>query len=157
MKKYFFIAAACGLFILGGCSFPTSGTVDATQEKGPTVILNTQKGRTEISVDISDTTDERTRGLMNRKSIPEDYGMFFIFDVEEPLSFWMKNTLVPLDMIFFDRDYKVVKIVKNAQPCRKDPCDVFPSDKPAKYVLEVNGGTGDNIGLKEGDKAELKI
>ena len=170
MKKVLTILALSGLFLLGGCgsdggaanvrgSYANGGSAGAEKgaEKGPAIVLNTQKGKTEISVDIADTTEERAKGLMFRKSIPQDYGMFFIFDEEKEENFWMKNTLVPLDMVFFDGNYKVVKIIHNAQPCRKDPCMVYSSDKPSKYVLEVNGGTGDKIGLKEGDGAQLNI
>jgi uncharacterized protein len=147
----------CVLFLLGGCASGDGGDAGGGGGKGPTVVLNTQKGKTEILVDIADTTEERARGLMYKKSIPENYGMFFIFEQEQEQNFWMKNTLIPLDMVFFDRNYKVVKIAHDAQPCRKDPCMVYASDKPAKYVLEVNGGTADRLGLKEGDGLQLII
>jgi hypothetical protein len=160
-----FLIAAASIFVLGGCLGGNSGqpaTTDgqsAAAGKGPTVVLNTEKGKTEVIVEIADTRPERTKGLMYRysESLPQDHGMFFIFEKEEALNFWMKNTLIPLDMVFFDRDYKVVSVVKNAQPCTKEPCDIYPSDKPAKFVLEVNGGFADSINLKEGDKAELII
>lgn len=152
MKKIL-AAAVTGLIFVGGCFGGQAANVD----KGPLVILNSEKGRTEIRVDIADTRDERTKGLMFRKSMPHDEGMFFIFEKEEGLNFWMKNTLIPLDMIFFDHDYKVINIAKNVQPCKKEPCELYSSAKAAKFVLEVNGGLTDEIKLKEGDKAELKI
>jgi uncharacterized membrane protein (UPF0127 family) len=156
VKMLLAVSAFCGLLLLGGCG---SGGVSADDGavKGPSITLNTQKGKTVIEVEIADTMEDRTKGLMYRKSIPENFGMFFIFDEEAEHDFWMKNTLIPLDMIFFDRNYKVVKIVHNAQPCKKDPCMVYSTDKVSKYVLEVNAGLGDKIGLKEGDSAELKI
>jgi len=152
MKRFFLVTLAFGALALSACGVP-----DQPKEHGSAVILNTQKGRTEIIVDIVDKAPERTKGLMFKEALPAGSGMFFVFDGEDQLSFWMKNTLIPLDMIFFDKDYKVVEIVKNAVPCKKDPCKAYPSDRPAKYVLEVNAGTSDNIGLKEGDKAELSI
>jgi hypothetical protein len=146
------------VFLLGGCSLDAlTGAEKKTEAKGPIVVLNTEKGRSEVVVDIADTMDERTRGLMYRKSLQKDAGMFFIFEGEEERSFWMKNTLIPLDMIFMDAGYGVVNIAKNVQPCKADPCPGYGSVKPAKFVLEVNGGFSDTIGLKEGDKAELKI
>ena len=163
MKKVLAVLALCCLFLLGGCGSDggsaNGGSAGGEKGagKGPAVVLNTQKGKTEISVDIADTTEERAKGLMYRKSIPDNYGMFFIFEREQEHDFWMKNTLVPLDMVFFDGNYKVVKIVRSAQPCKKDPCMVYSTDKPSKYVLEINGGTGDKIGLKEGDGAQLNI
>jgi len=157
-----FLIAAASIFVLGGCLggvSDQSGQIEADGGKGPTVILNTEKGKTEVTVEIADTRAERTKGLMYRysESLPQDHGMFFIFEKEDALTFWMKNTLIPLDMVFFDRDYKVVSVVKNAQPCKKEPCDLYPSAKAAKFVLEVNGGFADSINLKEGDKAELII
>lgn len=165
MKIIIAVLAVCGLFLFGGCVSGGSDTGSASagvngsggESKGPVIVLNTEKGKTEIPVDIADTSEERSKGLMYRESIPENYGMFFVFEEERERNFWMKNTLVPLDMIFFDGNYKVVNIVHNARPCKKDPCRVYPSEKPAKYVLEVNGGKSDGIGLKEGDVAQLNI
>lgn len=149
------LAVAGFSLLLGGCSLPTDTKTVAA--KGPTMVLETSKGRSEIAVEIADTLDERTKGLMFRKTMPKEAGMFFIFEEESEKSFWMKNTLIPLDMIFIDAGYKVVSIAKNAQPCKGDPCAVYPSGKPAKFVLEVNAGVSDSIGLKDGDKAQLII
>jgi uncharacterized protein len=155
--KYFAaVALVAFTLLLSACSLPVNTETDGTA-KGPTVVLETAKGPADITVDIADTSDERTRGLMFRKSLPQDSGMFFIFDGEDQRSFWMKNTLIPLDMIFMDAGYKVVSVAKNVQPCKKDPCQTYPSVKPAKFVLEVNGGMSDSIGLKEGDKAQLTL
>jgi uncharacterized protein len=94
---------------------------------------------------------------MNRKSMDHLHGMIFIFETLDQKQFWMKNTLIPLDMIFLDKDYKVVHIVKNAQPCKKDPCDILPSVKPSMFVLEVNAGIADETQLKEGDKVDVVL
>ncbi len=155
MKKVL-IAALSALFLLGGC-FGGAGSNTTSEVRGSIVILNSEKGKTEIGVEVADIRDERTKGLMYRKSLPEDQGMFFIFEKNKPLTFWMKNMLIPLDMVFFDHNYKVVKIVKNAQPCKKEPCESYPSEVPAIFVLELNAGTADDIKLKEGDKADLII
>jgi uncharacterized membrane protein (UPF0127 family) len=164
MKKILLILAVFGLVIVGGCGTVSQTNESSTQnmtgtEKtgGPTVSFETDKGKTVVNVEIADTSAERTKGLMYRKSLAEYNGMFFIFETEQPLNFWMKNTLIPLDMIFLDANYGVVKVQKNVQPCKIDPCAVFLSGKPAKYVLEVNSGTSDRMGLKAGDKALVTI
>jgi uncharacterized protein len=158
MKKIFSLFIVVGLLFVYGCGLNLQG--DSARQNaatGPAVVLDTAQGKKAIAVEIADTVDERATGLMYRKSLPEDFGMFFIFDKSEPVRFWMKNTLVPLDMVFFDSDYQVIKMQKAASPCEKDPCPIYYSEKPTKYVLEVPGGMCDKMGLKEGDKAELKI
>jgi len=144
------------LMSFGACSFAPATPAEQTT-KGPTVILHSQKGDKDIAVEIADTPAEREVGLMHRKSLAGDSGMFFVFDEADTRNFWMKNTLIPLDMIFFGADYKVLNVAKRVPPCEADPCAVYSSMGPSRYVLEVNGGLSDEIGLKEGDKAELKI
>ena len=106
-------------------------------------------------MEVVDTSEERRIGLMNRESLPQQAGMLFIFEEERVLSFWMKNTLIPLDMIFISKDLEIVSIQKNAQPCESDPCKLYGSVFPAKYVVEVNAGFSDRNGIKEGNKIEI--
>lgn len=109
-----------------------------------------------FGVELAKTAKEKSRGLMFRKSLDSDKGMFFIFEKEENYSFWMANTLIPLDIIWLNANKDVVFISDNAQPCEKDyPCLLINPYKNAKYVLEVNGGVAKKIGLKTGDKANL--
>ncbi len=89
-----------------------------------------------LEVEIADEPHERTRGLMYRDSIPEDGGMLFVFDEEKPLAFWMKNTLIPLDILFFDAEKNLVSLM-TMFPCLEDPCEQYLSVQPAKYALEV--------------------
>ena len=97
------------------------------------------QGRT-IEVEISDTWEKRERGLMFREELCERCGMFFIFDEEKRHGFWMKNTKIPLDIVFIDRHNKVVDI-HNAIPCNSScHCKTYWPKEKAKYVLEVNGG-----------------
>ncbi|MDD4901650.1 MAG: DUF192 domain-containing protein [Patescibacteria group bacterium] len=93
-----------------------------------------------IHAELAQAPAELERGLMFRKSLPADSGMLFIFPQEAPQSFWMKNTLIPLDMIFISADDKIVDIKNDFSPCTADPCPVYQSVAPAKYVLEVNAG-----------------
>jgi uncharacterized membrane protein (UPF0127 family) len=104
-----------------------------------------------FSVQIAQTYDERMIGLMFRKEMPEKEGMVFLFEKEQPLSFWMKNTLIPLDIIFADKNWKIVSIQKSAQPCKADPCMLYPSSQNAQYVLEINAGLSDKLGIRVGD------
>lgn len=106
-------------------------------------------------VEIVDTLEERTKGLMDRESLAQDRGMLFVFDKEEEYSFWMKNTLIPLDIIWINKDKQVVDIEKNVQPCQVDPCQRYSPNQKAKYVLEINAGQSDQTQIKIGDKLTL--
>ena len=92
---------------------------------------------TMIRIEIAENDAERTQGLMWRRYMSEDTGMLFIFDKQEMLSFWMKNTYIPLDIIFADKTGKILSIYKDAAPLNEA---TIPSGKPCKFVVEVNGG-----------------
>ncbi len=104
-------------------------------------------------VEIADDDQTRARGLMFRDEMADNRGMLFIFRQEAPRSFWMRNTRIPLDIIYLDRDLRVVSIVHNARPCRSRSgrCPSYPSEGPAMYVLEVNAGQAEALGLEKGD------
>ena len=106
-------------------------------------------GNKKINVELARTDEDRKNGLMFRESLCQNCGMLFIFDEENLKSFWMKNTLIPLSMIFIDSDQTVVNI-ENATPCETETCPSYESKKPAKYVLEVNQNIFDQeiIGTK---------
>jgi uncharacterized membrane protein (UPF0127 family) len=108
-------------------------------------------------VELAKTPEERARGLMFREHLDPDKGMLFIFDWEAVHPFWMKNTLIPLDIIWIDKNKEVVFISKDTQPCEQEPCPNINPYKKAKYVLEVCGGTAERIGLNVGDKLKLDI
>ena len=91
-----------------------------------------------IYVEIADDENEMAKGLMFRQRLDESSGMLFVFSDEYYRTFWMKNTLIPLDIIFIGNDFKIAEI-KYAVPCREEPCILYKSSKPARYVLEVNG------------------
>ncbi|MDP3916745.1 MAG: DUF192 domain-containing protein [Nanoarchaeota archaeon] len=102
-----------------------------------------------IHVEIADEYSEMTTGLMNRDNLCDNCGMLFVFPEEMAQNFWMKNTLIPLDMVFIDADFKIVDVLK-ADPCSEDPCKQYIPQANAKYVLEVNRDTfnTDDIGKK---------
>jgi len=110
-----------------------------------------------FTVELAITTQERTRGLAFREKLDLDKGMLFVFENEGEYSFWMKNTLIPLDIIWINEDKEVVYISENTQPCKEDFCPSINPRKNAKYVLEINGGISKEISLNIGDKTELKI
>ena len=114
---------------------------------GPSVEI----GGKRFSVEIADTQQKQALGLMFRDQMPADQGMLFIFPAEAPRSFWMKNTRIPLDIMYFDKDLKLVGISADTPPCRVKHCPSYPSIAPAKYVLELNAGTASELGVGLGD------
>lgn len=123
-------------------------------EKINEISIGNGKELIRISVEIADDKEERNKGLMFRNYLNENSGMLFIFDEENYQTFWMKNTLIPLDMLFINENFKIVDI-KNAVPCKEEPCVLYESSKPAKYVLEVNGNFTRSKNIKIGDKIIL--
>ncbi len=104
--------------------------------------------RTAVTVEIADTAATREYGLMFRKHLDQDAGMIFVFKAPQHLEFWMKNTVIPLDMIFADSTGKIVGVVRKAEPFSEAIDSVEPD---SQYVLEVNGGFCERHGVKAGD------
>ncbi|MEL4308047.1 DUF192 domain-containing protein [Joostella sp. CR20] len=101
-----------------------------------------------IDIEIADNEYERQTGLMYRNSMEENQGMLFVFEDAEPRYFYMKNTEIPLDILYIDSNFKIVSMVKNAQPMNEAS---LPSNFPAQYVLELNGGMANAWKINEGD------
>ena len=118
----------------------------------PHVVFKGEK----FTVEISDTAEKQALGLMFRDELPDGHGMLFVFPVEAMRSFWMKNTRIPLDIIYFDGDLQLIN-VQDARPCRTSRCPVYPSTAPARYVLELNAGTAAALGAQPGDRLELHL
>jgi len=108
-----------------------------------------------VEVEIADDHEEQKTGLMFRKKMDDDKGMLFVYQSEQKHVFWMKNTLIPLDMIWINKDKKIVDI-QSVDPCEQDPCERYEPAYEALYVLEVNKGFADENGVKVGDTIELK-
>ncbi len=102
-----------------------------------------------FSVEMATTEEEKTTGLMYRKELPEGKGMLFDFTPEQEVSMWMKNTYIPLDMIFIRADGKILRIAENTEPLSTK---IIPSRGPAKGVLEVIAGTAQKYGIAPGDR-----
>ncbi len=130
------VLLACGNTAAGPAAAPAPARIDAAAASAaaPAVVLGSSA---RVAVALARTPAERERGLMYVNYLPADDGMLFIFDEDAVLSFWMKNTLIPLDMIFIRSDLTVAGVVANAKPLTLDPRGV---DQPSRYVLEVNGG-----------------
>lgn len=104
-------------------------------------------------VEIADSDEERIRGLMYREHMDADAGMLFLFEQQGLQAFWMKNTRIPLDILYFDQDWTLVGWSLGTPPCSLgDQCPSYPSQKPARYVLELNAGTSVRIGAQFGDR-----
>ncbi|MFA5747427.1 MAG: DUF192 domain-containing protein [Candidatus Paceibacterota bacterium] len=112
-------------------------------------------GKDCYSADLAKTPEERQKGLMFRSFLAAEEGMLFVFEEEEKHSFWMKNTLVPLDIIWINSDKKVSYIASDVQPCESDHCPMVSPLAAAQYVFEMNAGEARRIGLKIGDEAVL--
>lgn len=126
------------LLALAGCASAGSGTWVELEGK-------------RFSVEIADDDAERAQGLMFRDAMAKDSGMLFIHESEEPLAYWMKNTKIPLDILFFDNARRLVAQQRDVPPCRLgDGCPSYPSNVPARYVLELNAGEAATLGVKEG-------
>ncbi len=120
----------------------------ACQATEPWVEVNGKR----FYVEVADDDASRTQGLMFRDELADNRGMLFIFPAEEPRSFWMRNTRIPLDIIYLDRELRVVSISHNARPCRTRQCPSYPSTGPAQYVLEVNAGQARALNLERGQQ-----
>lgn len=126
--------------------FRKEGELEFLSNDGKNVI-------TKIDIELAENDDERMQGLMYRKSMDEARGMLFIFEAERDESFWMRNTIMSLDIIYVNAHREIVKIYKKTTPFSENS---LPSGKPVQYVVEVNAGFTDKYGIKEGDKIKFE-
>lgn len=104
-----------------------------------------------FTVELADDDAERARGLMFRDAMADDRGMLFVHDAQEPQAYWMKNTKIALDILYFDNDRKLVSQQRDVPPCSLgDACPSYPSNAPARYVLELNAGQAEKLKLQDG-------
>ncbi|MCE1188097.1 MAG: DUF192 domain-containing protein [Ignavibacteria bacterium] len=151
-----FIAAYVLAVIIPQNKENTDNTMETAKqaEKTRKVTFLTKDGNTvtTIEADLADTEEKRTLGLMFREKMDMNHGMLFIFPDMEIRSFWMKNTILPLDIIFINDKKEVVSIQKNAVPFSERS---LPSKGPAQYVVEVNAGFTDQFNIKENDRLDF--
>ena len=151
--------------LLFGCSFPVQSVTPVQPELDPKtpqgqklpVSAQTTIGGQTILLEVARTPDEQSTGLMYRTNLAADRGMLFVFAPARPVGFWMKNTLIPLDMVFVSNG--VVKYIsKQVPPCKADPCPSYgPESKTAiDGVIELRSGRATELRLKVGDRLEIR-
>ncbi len=140
LMRFFPYLGLCLLALLAAC-----------RPQGPAVEIGGQQ----FAVEIADTDAKRQKGLMFRTHLADDHGMLFIFPDQSLRAFWMKNTRIPLDILYFNRDLELVDLQHDVPPCHRHQCPSYPSARPARYVLELKAGTAQRLGLKPGDRLKL--
>ena len=134
----FLLVGACAAEQPAAPSLPTSE-----------LVVTTDAAEHTFAVEVVDTAEERSRGLMYRRELGADAGMLFDFKTEIPASFWMKNTYIPLDMLFIRADGEIESIAERTTPLSERSVE---SKGPVRYVLEINGGRSDELGITAGDR-----
>lgn len=141
------LAAALALMLASGAA----ATSVSAACRADTVTLRGDFGKARFRVDVADDPAERSQGLMYVEEMPASQGMLFVYPQPQPASFWMRNTLIPLDMLFMDESGTVTRVHENAQPLDETP---IPGGREVLAVLEINGGMAASMGIAEG--AELQ-
>jgi len=164
-KNIYYIILFISALIFSSCQKNADDIkIDTADQKNAEKIKFTKMGevyfqdsvkslKKKIDVEIAETDETRQKGLMFREQMMEEQGMLFIFPVEEPQGFYMRNTIIPLDIIFVNSKKKIIKIHKKTEPFSERS---LPSFKPALYVVEVNAGFTDKFGIKEGDHIDWR-
>ena len=142
MRKFLY------LFIILWLSF-SSLNANEMKFKKSLIVIKTQNSEYIFNVEVAETASERSRGLMYREQLKQNEGMLFIYPERQIIKMWMKNTFIPLDMIFIDENGKIIKIIKMTTP--KDLTPIGPEVK-LKSVLEINGGLTSYLNINIGDK-----
>ena len=142
------IALFLSLALLSGCD-----NTATTQPQSNLRTITMQIGRQTFTLEVADTEPVRETGLMNRDSMPANHGMLFVFDDESPRSFWMKDTRIPLDILFIDGNGKVV----SSKSMKPFDLRTTPSDGAAKYAIELNAGAAQSSGVSAGDQLTIPL
>jgi len=143
MQRWYFVAVLFALM---------STTSSCSAE--PKVVISTREGREAVfQVEVADTPAKREIGLQYRRELATDRGMIFLFPAPSLQSFWMKNTPLPLDMIFIGSDRKIAGIVEQTAPFSLEPRSV---GAPSQFVLEINGGLSKRLGIRAGDSVRFE-
>lgn len=149
------IGALAALAVLGACAQPES--VPARQEAGlatERLTIDTRNGPVTFTVEIADDEAERNQGLMFRESLADDRGMLFHFQQPEHASFWMRNTIISLDIIFIAPDGRILNIADHTTPYSEAP---IPSAGLTRGVLEIRAGRAEELGIRPGDHVRHRI
>jgi uncharacterized protein len=158
-----FAAALASAGVLIGCgAAPRTPAPSTTKAPAPAPLTTKAAGPrvrmpsgAEYALELALTPEDQAQGLMFRESLPDRAGMLFLFDETAPHHFWMKNTMIPLDMIWMDEGGKVLFISADTPPCKEDPCGTYGPNSPARSVLEIAGGKAKAEGVAVGAKLEF--
>ena len=152
-KNLILIGLILAAVLIASCTQTTaSGNESSGNNSGNEGLSKVCFGAKCFYVELAVTSEEISRGLMFREHLDPDKGMLFIYKYEGVHYFWMKNTLIPLDMIWINGNREVISISKDVQPCQTSQCPLISPEQKVQYVLELNGGTSDETGLAIGDK-----
>ena len=143
------LATACG----GAPQAPGAPALTAAPVHGPAVVLPSGAVYT---VEVARTPEEQTQGLMFRESVPAKTGMIFVFRDAAPHQFWMKNTMIPLDIVWLEGSGRVLFVSANTPPCRADPCPTYGPSVPAANVLEIAGGMAAKEKVTVGSRIKIE-
>jgi hypothetical protein len=141
------LSTACG-----EAAPPENRTPTPTPVTGPRAVL---PSGAVYRVELALTPEEKAQGLMYRESLPPQTGMLFLFSDEAPHRFYMKNTMIPLDMIWMNESGEVLFVSENTPPCKADPCPSYGPETPAALVLEIAGGMAEKEGVRVGAKIRI--
>ncbi len=144
------LAAACGASPESSAPPPPPAPTPAAS--GPRAVL---PSGAVYALELALTPEDQAQGLMYRESLPERTGMLFVFPETAPHHFWMKNTMIPLDMVWLDQSGEVVYISADTPPCKADPCPTYGPDRVVRMVLEIAGGKAAKEGVAVGTALKL--
>ena len=145
--KKLYIQLIFGLFI-----FCYSSKANVIQDHNHAIWCLPEK--TCIKLEVANTVNKQKIGLMFRKELKKNNGMIFIFSPKQKIKFWMKNTYIPLDMIFI-KNKRILDIIKDAQPCKQKKCPLYGPDFSVDSVIEIYSGEANRLNLKEGDLIDI--
>ncbi|PPU04533.1 DUF192 domain-containing protein [Xanthomonas arboricola] len=141
MRRLCFLALALSI-LLSGCASSGGSWVELAGAR--------------YQVELAQNDADRAKGLMFRDAMADDHGMLFVHDRQEPLAYWMKNTKIALDILYFDNERRLVSQQRDVPPCSAgDACPPYPSKRPARYVLELNAGQAARLNLQDGASLTL--
>ena len=156
MRAFLIAVLACGLLVAGAAAALAPGQSPVVFGKG-TATITTKAGETvKLAVEIARTDEQRQLGLMNRRSLGAKAGMIFRYESPSEGGFWMKNTLIPLDIAFYNVRGRIVRILR-MEPCKRDPCKVYSPGAAYRGALEVNAGSFARWNVKRGDLITVRV
>lgn len=155
MLRRFILAAVAILVIIGGVwaytSLPFASASSGQAMRLPVdpvpLVVETAQGERNFTIEVADDLSERSKGLMFRETMDDDHGMLFVFEQTQPVGFWMKNTPMPLDLLFIGQDGRV-KSIQAGEPFSEA---LISPDEPVRFVLEFKAGTSEKAGIRDGD------